>query len=63
MWEIAADYLMNSGHEQAKEMLEDRIKNLDWEQNTQLAERIIALCDKYELFNAKNDLTRTICYK
>lgn len=63
MWEIAADYLMNSGHENAREMLEERTETFDWNENTQLAERILLLCDKYDLRNAKKDLTRAITLK
>uniref|UniRef100_A0A915CZS6 Nuclear pore complex protein Nup85 n=1 Tax=Ditylenchus dipsaci TaxID=166011 RepID=A0A915CZS6_9BILA len=48
LWEIAADYLMASGAEEVVQMLEERVSELDWQGNTQLAERIILMCGKYD---------------
>lgn len=63
MWEIAADYLTASGSEQALQMLEERVSELDWKGNTRLADRLVSTCDKYDLLSAKGDITRAVTLK
>ncbi|KAI1728608.1 nup85 nucleoporin domain-containing protein [Ditylenchus destructor] len=63
LWELAADYFVAAGAEQTREILEERVSGLDWRGNTKLAERIISICDKHDLLNAKYDITRAVTLK
>lgn len=63
LWDIAADYLMASGSENVLQDLNDRMSELDWKKNTQLVERFLVTCDRYDLFTAKTNITRAVTAK
>lgn len=63
LWDIAADYLIASGSENALQELNDRMSELDWKGNTQLVECFLVTCDRYDLFTARTNITRAVTIK
>ena len=62
-WEIAADYLLETSDPNAQIILEEHVGALDWRGCTVKANRLLALCDRYGIANAKQDLLRSLTYK
>ena len=63
LWEIGADYLICSNLKNCNEMLERIISQFNWYGNVSIAEKILIICEKYELWNAHEDILRTITMK
>lgn len=62
-WEIGADYLMASGVPNAGEMLDRLVAKLSWHDNTAMAERLVTVCDRFELCMAREDILRDVAMK
>uniref|UniRef100_A0A914L1J7 Nuclear pore complex protein Nup85 n=1 Tax=Meloidogyne incognita TaxID=6306 RepID=A0A914L1J7_MELIC len=63
LWEIGADYLIASNLKNCNEMLEKIIGQFNWFGNVSIAEKILIICEKYELWNAREDILKAITMK
>ncbi|KAL7076009.1 hypothetical protein ACQ4LE_004267 [Meloidogyne hapla] len=63
LWEIGADYLISSNLKNCNEILEKIIGQFNWFGNVSIAERILVICEKYELWNAREDILKAITMK
>ena len=54
---------MASGVANAVEMLDRLIAQLDWHGNTGKAERLLTICDRFDLQMAREDILRAVTMK
>lgn len=62
LWEVAADYVMESGMENATELLDTHIASLPVD-STKMANRLLHICKKYGLVRAHLDITKAMTIK
>uniref|UniRef100_A0A914HU42 Nuclear pore complex protein Nup85 n=1 Tax=Globodera rostochiensis TaxID=31243 RepID=A0A914HU42_GLORO len=61
LWEIASDYLVANGLGSAGlRILDQLVGQFNWRSNTSVAQRLLTICDRYELKMAREDILRSV---
>ncbi|KAL3077243.1 hypothetical protein niasHS_013232 [Heterodera schachtii] len=61
LWEIAPEYLIASGLDSVgQRILDQLVSQFNWRGNTSVAQRLLTICDRYELGTAREDILRSL---
>lgn len=64
LWEIAPDYLsVASELNDGGQILDRLVAKVNWRKDTSMAERLLTICDRFELKIAREDILRSLTLK
>jgi hypothetical protein len=62
LWDLAVGYVLESGLENAMELLDTQVAELPID-NVKIANRLLHICQKYDLVRAHLDITKAMTLK